>query len=192
MNATRRVRGSEGRPQLLGGNNLLDDQSLLIQIIQIISYLNKRIANILCCYPMIILLLKYCRKTCFVIVCFHLEKLEHNVLFIQWKKQTIQNNLKKQLPPCALHSLRAFRCVSGLSPPACSLYTRWATIPFSFLNCTNSLTHSLALQGKIIFIFLSSERILSSTALFSAITTMYLYFFQQEGYSQIKLILFSL
>ena len=25
MNATRRVRGSEGRPELLGGNNLLDD-----------------------------------------------------------------------------------------------------------------------------------------------------------------------
>lgn len=191
MNATKRVRGSEGRPQLLGDNNLLDDQSLLIQIIQIISYLNKS-----CQYFMLLpydyFIIKVLQKNMFWHVCFHLEKLEHNVLFIQWKKQTIQNNLKKQLPSCALHSLRAFRCVSGLSPPASSLYTHWATIPFSFLSCTNSLTHSSALQGKIIFIFLSSERILSSITLFSAITTMYLYFFQQESYSQIKLILFSL
>lgn len=89
MNATKRVRGSEGRPQLLGNNNLLDHQSLLIQIIEIISYLKKRVANILslCYYPMIILLLKYYRKTCFGIA-FILKN--QNIMFCLYNGKSEQ------------------------------------------------------------------------------------------------------
>lgn len=42
-----------------------------------------------------------------------------------------------------------------------------ASLIWVLLICIKSLTWSSALQGKIIFIFLSSERILSSTTLFS-------------------------
>ena len=71
--------------------------------------------------------------------------------------------------------LRSFpmRCL-GTPCLAVPLTLRWTTMSFSSLTITDVRTSNLykvshrssALQGKIIFIFLSSERILSSTTLF--------------------------